>query len=55
MTSNAQLLETMVASLVNKLEMAKQICGNREAAIEYVRNTTTAGPKAWEIALRLFA
>lgn len=45
-------LKTMVDSLVWKLRAAEELKGSRERAIDYVKEHTVAGPKAWAEALK---
>jgi hypothetical protein len=44
-------LQSAIDSLVGKLTFALELKGDKQAATAYVKAQTTAGPKAWEMAL----
>lgn len=45
-------MQTAVDSLKDQLRFAQSLMDSNEAAIAYVRQRSTAGQGAWEIALR---
>ncbi len=46
-------LKAAIDSLTSQLRFAMELMeGDKEAAIAYVRERSTAGPKAWELALQ---
>ena len=49
--NNMNWLQSAIDSLVGKLTFALELKGDKQAAIDYVKTQTTAGPKAWEMAL----